>query len=156
MKQSDRIDAEISELLNAIDAWREADADLALNGECNEAEEIWNEAKSRMLKFADKLRASMPDLPAPKDPLRTKAVVMIEELDETPFDGWSPRMMERTVECASFDEARKVAKGELAKMKRKFKARSPRVDDDAVYAADGTHLASCRVCVKWGGGGSPS
>lgn len=40
--------------------------------------------------------------------------------------------------------------GRIAKMKRKFKARRPRVEDDAVYAADGTCLASCLVRVKWG------
>ena len=41
MKHADRIDAKISQLLNAIDAWREADADFALNGECDaSAEEI--------------------------------------------------------------------------------------------------------------------
>ena len=150
MKHADRIDAKISQLLNAIDAWREADADFALNGECDaSAEEIWNKAKARMLKLADKIRAAMPDLPAPKDALRTKAVVTIEELDETPSDGYAPRMKERTVECASFDEARKVAKGEIAKMNRKFTARRPRVEDDAVYAEDGTCLALCRVRVEW-------
>ena len=156
MKHPNRIDAKLSQLLNAIDAWREADADFALNGECDaSAEEIWNEAKARMLKLADKIRAAMPDLPAPKDALRTKAVVTIEEVDETPSDSWRPRMKERTVECASFDEARKVAKGEIAKMKRKFKERHPHVVDDAVYSKDGTCLASCRARVE-GGDPSPS
>ena len=150
MKNANKIDAKLSQLLNAIDAWREADADFAENGECDEAEEIWNEAKVRMLRLADKIRAAMPDLPAPKDALRTKAVVTIEELDETPSDGYAPRMKERTVECASFDEARKVAKSEIAKMKRKFKARRPHVVDDAVYAEDEDRLALCRVRVAWG------
>ena len=38
MKHAAKIDAEISQLLNAIDAWREADTDFALNGERDEAE----------------------------------------------------------------------------------------------------------------------
>lgn len=32
MKHSVKIDTKISQLLNAIDAWREVDADSALNG----------------------------------------------------------------------------------------------------------------------------
>ena len=50
MKHADRIDAKISQLLNAIDAWREADADFALNGECDaSAEEIWNKANCNVV-----------------------------------------------------------------------------------------------------------
>ena len=45
-------------------------------------------------------------------------------------------MRERTAECARFYEARKVAKSEIAKKKRKFKARRPRVEDDAVYSKE--------------------
>lgn len=149
MRQESAQLQKISLLLNAIEAWREADADFALNGEYGAVAEVWDAAKARMAALADEIRAAMSDLPAPTDGLRTKAVVTVKEPGVSLGTNGLAQTSKRVREFPRFDEACKWVRRDIAKMKTKYRARRPRAADDAVYSGDGKTLASYEVHVAF-------
>jgi len=52
---------QILKLLDAIDAWRLADNDVAVNGLTRENESTWDDAKKRMIALAEEARKGLSD-----------------------------------------------------------------------------------------------